>query len=278
MSIGAHIDSSPQNILDSVRVLLDNDCKNIQLFVNRNSITKHKDIYKKFKILTRKNNMLVSVHASYTINISKEWAEYSSHIIQFLDEIKCAAYLRAKYIVIHIGKQMKLTKEEAYNNMFGALIYICEQTKSIANKPLILLETSTGQGTELCYKLPDLAYFYNKLISSPDHISKRFGICLDTCHIFQAGYDITNKLVIKKYLANFDKLLGIKNIKLIHVNDAKYPLGSHKDRHANIGKGYIGKTALLNFIHYLTRMNCHPPLILETPNNNIVQDINYLKI
>jgi deoxyribonuclease-4 len=272
MTLGAHLSSSSSTLLEDTRILLRNGCTAVQLFVNLNTVLNNKSTYNKFKLLTRKNKMQVVVHASFTINIAQSWSEYSPHILQFISEIQASHMIGAKYIVIHFGKQLKLDLAEAYNNMLGTLLYVHHQTNE-QKQVKILLETSTGQGSEMCYKLEDLVYFYSKL---KNKFSNRFGLCLDTCHIFQAGYDITDKTIRNNYIAEFDKKIGINQIKVIHVNDAKYKCGAHKDRHANIGHGYIGKRALLNFITCLLDYKIKPIIILETPNGHILEDIQII--
>ena len=129
----------------------------------------------------------------------------------------------------------------------------------------IFIETSTGQGNEMCYKLADLAHFYKKLsANNSSSIRNRFGICLDTCHIFASGIDIRTPATIIKFFKKFDKMIGIKHIKLCHFNDSKNDLGSMIDRHEDIGKGFIGMTALLFIKKLLYKKNI--PMILETPN------------
>lgn len=269
--IGVHI--GDKNYLKSTKdleitsydkKLLDNS-NIIQVFVaNMNNVTKIKGYYGDY-----------IVHASYTINLAKNWDEYSIHIIQFIKELNLAYKLNALGIVVHMGKQMDLTKEDAYNNMYTSLLYICEQTQKKC--PItIYLETSTGQGSELCYKIEDYAYFYKKFIRHKNKdISNRFRLCLDTCHIFAAGYDLTSELSIKMYLEVFEELIGIRYINLVHLNDSKNELGSNIDRHENIGQGYIGKNQLKYIATYFNKLNV--PIILETPHENIFNDLEFIK-
>jgi len=215
------------------------------------------------------------VHASYTINIAKMWDKYSPHVLQFISEIQMAHTLNALGIVIHLGKQLDLSLQDAYNNMLSVLLYIHEQT---ANIPIdIYIETSTGQGSEMCNKIEDLAYFYKKIIRHKNKaFSKRFKLCLDTCHIFNAGYDITSKNKILDFLDIFEELIGIRYIALIHLNDAKNKMGSNIDRHENIstGFGHIGKSGIKFIARYFNKLNI--PIILETPYENLLDDLKYL--
>jgi len=260
MQIGIHLDTRPKTILDDISKL-NNKIKVIQIFVNNETIQNNKLIYNKMVKLLKKNKIKLIVHASYTINLASNWNEFSPHINQFISEIICADYLKAKYIVVHLGKQLKLDIDIAYNNMYSSLLYAHQQTKN--HKIKILLETSSGQGSELCYKLEDLAYFYNKI---KDKFNNRFGICLDTCHIFQAGYDISDKTKTRKYLKEFNNMIGLNHIKIIHLNDSKNKLGQNIDRHANIGHGYIGRQPILDFVNYFIKLDADVMFVLETPD------------
>lgn len=257
MTIGAHIN--------------DNNIDNSDLINNSNII----QVFVPYR--NKKNNSYKGeyvVHASYTINIAKKWDEYSSWIIQFIHEIEMAHKLNAIGIVIHMGKQLDLSTTDAYNNMYTSLIYVHNYTKDKYSSVKIFLETSTGQGSELCYKLEDYAYFFKKFIRHHNkELSERFRLCLDTCHIFAAGYDITTESRVLLYLEALEELIGTRYVGLIHLNDSKNDQGSHIDRHENISnnKGYIGKDGLIAFAKYFKKLNV--PIILETPNNDNNNDI-----
>jgi deoxyribonuclease-4 len=237
------------------------------------------------KILTdckkyiRKHDIKIVVHSSYIYNIAQDWDQYSSWILSLKQEIKCAYKMGAFCVIIHFGKHKLLNKNIAYNNMFTSLVYIHNATFKY-KKVKILLETTAGQGTEMCYLFDDLVYFYNKFKKSHNSdLRKRIKLCVDTCHIFAAGYDISSKDKILQYFNNFNKYIGIKNIKLIHLNDSKGGLGSKLDRHQELGKGHIGKENLLLISKICTNNNI--PIIVETPNNAFKKEIplilNYIK-
>ena len=125
---------------------------------------------------------------------------------------------------------------------------------------MILLETMSGKGSEVGSKFEELSSIISQI-----EIKEKIGICLDTCHIYAAGYDIVNNL--DDVINQFDKIIGLNNLKAIHLNDSLMPLGSHKDRHAKIGEGEIGSRALIQFINHPAIKNL--PIILETPNDLI---------
>jgi deoxyribonuclease-4 len=183
--------------------------------------------------------------------------------MQFIEEIAIAHNIGAYAVVVHLGKQLDMSKEVALNNMFINLLKVLEATKNLDIK--ILIETSTGQGTEMCYDLNEFALFFKKIKNN------RIGICLDTCHIFNAGYDIRTKKTTENYLKLFEEEIGINYIKLIHLNDSSNDLGMKIDRHQNIGKGYIGLEGIKQIIMFFTSLNI--PIVLETPDEYINDDL-----
>lgn len=248
----------------------------IQLFVSnirkRKISDKKKSEFDKFNKYISDHKMKCIVHASYTINLASEWDKYTWWVRQFMLEIENAHKLNAIGVVVHLGKQLKLSSEEAYNNMFSVLLYVHEHTKAYRDVKIII-ETSSGQGSEMCYKLEDLAYFFTKLKNTK--AIDRFRVCIDTCHIFAAGYDIRNVDKVKTYLDAFDQLIGVKYVCAVHLNDSYNELGSRIDRHANLGKGHIGVDGLEEVYKYFTKLNV--PIILETPNLGFVLEIPLLK-
>jgi deoxyribonuclease-4 len=263
--IGIHIDSSPSSLIDQIKYYHNKKCKIIQLFVTLNKSAKN--FYKPIKELCYKLKIKITVHISYTINIACDPNKYSWSIRQFIEEIKIAHKIGAFAVIVHLGKQLDLPLEVALNNMLINLLKVHNETKDLDIH--ILLETSTGQGSELCYNLDDFAKFYKRIKY------KRFGICLDTCHIFNAGYDIKTIKSIEKYLKDFDKKIGLTEIKLIHFNDSHNKLGEKIDRHANIGKGYIGENGLKQIAIFFLKIGV--PIVLETPNEYINDDFEKLK-
>lgn len=220
------------------------------------------------------NNMKIVVHSSYIHNFAKNWDPYSWWIKNLELEIELAHKLGAKGIVLHFGKKLDLSKEEAYNNMYTSLMYVHKKTKKYKDVK-ILLETPAGEGTVICSTLEDLGHFYSKFSKSENKkLKKRIKLCLDTCHIFSAGYDIRTKDDVKKYLESFEKLVGLRYIYLIHLNDSKVELGRKVDRHDNIGKGYIGKTGLIHMYKYFRKLGV--PIVLETPNFGFQTEIKML--
>ena len=275
---GAHVNTADITLIEAAKKIKKIGGNILQIFLtlpNKRTITKRstKEL-DEFNNYLKKNNMKVIVHSSYIHNMSRDWDKYSSWIINFIMEIKYAHQIGATGIVIHTGKQLNLSEWDAWNNMYTSLVYIHNKTKEY-DKVKILLETPSGQGTEILYKIEDFARFYKKFsITKNIKLKNRFKICLDTCHIFAAGYDLTSIMKIKLYLEVFDELIGINNIYVVHFNDSLKGVGSKRDRHANIGKGEIGLKNLKYIFKYFKSL--YIPIILETPENNSKLELEIL--
>ena len=194
----------------------------------------------------------VIVHARYIINLANDKdPDKFMFAVNFLqEELERCSLLGIKNVVLHPGSHVGLGVENGINNIAKGLNMILGNTDVT-----VLLETMAGKGTEVGSKLEELKKIID-LVEDKKHI----GVCLDTCHLSDAGYDIVN---FDKFLDLFDELIGIDKIKCVHINDSKNEVGSHKDRHENIGYGKIGFDTLINII-YNNRLK-NVPKILETP-------------
>ena len=195
----------------------------------------------------------VIVHAPYIVNLANdENKEKYLFAINFLkEEIKRVEKMGVKKIVLHPGSYTTLDIERGIKCIINALNEVLKDDSSVS----ILLETMAGKGTEIGFKLEHLKRIIDG-VSNKD----RLMVCLDTCHLNDAGYDMSNFNV---FLDEFNDIIGIEKIGCIHINDSKNILSSNKDRHENIGYGMIGFENLLNII-YNERLN-NIPKILETP-------------
>ena len=206
--------------------------------------------------LLKENNIdysKVIVHAPYIINLCNE--EKFSFSVDFLtEELERVNQLGIKYLVLHPGSHVGLGVEKGIDNIVKG-INMAFQNLGKTNNVTILLETMAGKGTEVGFNLDEIKKIIEG-IEDKDHI----GVCLDTCHLNDAGYDL-NKF--DEYLNEFDKTIGISKIGCIHINDSKNERSSHKDRHENIGYGTIPFETLISII-YNERLK-DIPRILETP-------------
>ena len=198
-----------------------------------------------------KNNVIV--HAPYIINLANGDESKFNFSCNFLsEELKRVNTLGMKYLVLHPGSHVGQGVDIGISNIIKALNKVLSNDESDV---MILLETMAGKGSELGKTFEEL-----KQIIDGIKKKERIGICLDTCHLNDAGYDLNN---FNEVLDSFDKIIGIDKIKCIHINDSKNSLGSHKDRHENVGKGTIGLDNLINIINNSKLKDV--PKILETP-------------
>jgi deoxyribonuclease-4 len=278
MLIGFHIPSEQGGVIEYLKKVQMMGGNLVQLFIDPYTTNPHN--YKMIGLWLRSNHIKCVVHISYVVNLGQQWDEYSFHIKQFVTEIKIAGMLKAFAVVVHLGKysgkHIDIPIDEALNNMYSSLIYVHNETKDMQSVK-ILLETSPGQSNDLCPNIVDLAYFFKKFSENKSKdVRNRFGICVDTCHIFASGIDIRTHSGVAMFFEQFRELFGWEYLKLVHLNDSYGELFSHIDHHAGLGKGYIGKDALIYFARMATSINT--PIILETPMDNIINDTNEVLI
>lgn len=195
----------------------------------------------------------VVVHAPYIINLANGEEDKFKFSVSFLqEEIHRCEQLGIKYMVLHPGSHVGQGLETGIENIIKGLDIIFENVKT---NVVILLETMAGKGSEVGSKLEELATIINGC-----KYKDNLGVCIDTCHLSDAGYDIIH---FDEFLDNFDKIIGIDKIGCVHINDSKNEVGAHKDRHENLGFGKIGYDVLINII-YNKRLE-DVPKILETP-------------
>ncbi len=208
---------------------------------------------KKFKINP------VFIHISYLINLASPNPKlYQGSIQAYVEDIRQAEELKADYIVTHMGSHKDTSEEAGIKRLILALNKILEATK---NSPVgILLENTSGSGSWLGYK-----FEHQKKIISGLKEKARVGLCLDTAHAYLAGYNLATKEGLESMLDEIDNSVGLKLIKLIHLNDARGELASHHDRHDHIGKGGIGLEGMKRIINHPKLKNI--PMILETPKD-----------
>ena len=194
----------------------------------------------------------VVVHAPYIINLAndKDPDKYKFSVSFLQEELERCELLGIRYLVLHPGSRVGLGVDTAISNIAKGLNMI------LGTHPVtILLETMAGKGTEVGTTLEELKRIMD-LVDDKEHL----GVCLDTCHLNDSGYDMSK---FDSFLDQFDKIIGIEKIGCVHVNDSKNPLGAHKDRHENIGFGTIGFDTLVSIIYNKRLENV--PKILETP-------------
>ena len=203
--------------------------------------------------LMKENNIdleKIIVHAPYIVNLAN-FNNFDFSVSFLINEVERCSTLGVKYLVLHPGSAVNCSREEAINNISKGLNLILDNEYDVT----ILLETMAGKGNEIGRSFEELKSIIDKV-----KFKDKIGVCIDTCHLNDAGYDMSN---FDSVLDLFDKTIGIEKIKCIHINDSKNNIDSHKDRHENIGFGTIGFDNLINII-YNKRLESVPK-ILETP-------------
>ena len=210
----------------------------------------------KFIDIAKENNFgKLVAHAPYTMNLcSGDW-----DIRRFARKVMAEDLMRMEstpnnYYNFHPGSHVKQGVETGIELISQQLNDVISPNQST----IVLLETMAGKGSEIGRNFEELRAIIDRV-----EFNNKLGVCLDTCHIWDGGYDIVNNL--DGVLEEFDHIVGLNRIKAVHLNDSLNPCGSHKDRHAKIGCGYIGKNALINIINHPALKNL--PFILETPND-----------
>lgn len=213
------------------------------------------DVQKYSDFAKTHNFAKIVAHAPYTLNPCSDNPQTRefAHMV-FADDLKRMEHVPHNYYNFHPGSHVGQGAKVGIKMIIDLLNQILtkEQTTTV------LLETMSGKGSEVGSRFEELA----AIIAGID-LQEKMGVCMDTCHIFAAGYDIVNNL--DGVLYEFDKIIGLEKLKAIHLNDSLMPFASHKDRHAKIGEGEIGKQALINFVKHPAIKNL--PIILETPND-----------
>ena len=211
----------------------------------------------------------VVVHIPYIINLATPVdGLYKKSMVADIEDIARADVLGIEYIVTHLGSHVGTGEDKGIRRFSDALNQIINKTRP---KTMILLENTAGSGSCIGYRFEHI----ERMIDELDH-PERVGVCLDTAHTFESGYDIKTKAGLEKTLKKFDKLIGLDKIKVVHFNDSLSAIGSHVDRHQHIGKGNIGLAALKRIINHPKLKNA--AFILETPKNTDKDDKMNLKV
>lgn len=260
IKIGSHVGmSGPDYYLGSVKEAISYGANTFMFYTGapQNTIRTPLD---KLKIkealqLAKENNININevvVHAPYLINLGNlnpEKSEFSYNIL--VNEINRTTAMGCRYLVLHPGASMDYDRIESLNQ----IARLIDKAISFNKEIIVLIETMAGKGSEVGKTFDEVAYLI-------DHISNKdqIGVCLDTCHIHDGGYDVSN---VDELLKEFDEKIGLDYLKVCHINDSKNERGAHKDRHENFGYGKIGFENLINFIYHPLLNN--KIFILETP-------------
>lgn len=259
LTIGSHLSASKgfaQMANDAIKI----GANTFQFFTRNPQGGAAKDIepadVKRFLEISQEHHFQKFVaHAPYTLNPCSDKPETRefAHLV-FKDDLKRMEYVPGNYYNFHPGSHVGQGIEQGIEMISTLLNQVLTQTQTTT----VLLETMSGKGSEVGSKFEEL-----KAIIDRVQLKEKMGVCLDTCHVYSAGYDIKNNL--DDVLEEFDRIIGLDNLKAVHLNDSKMPFASNKDRHEQIGKGTIGLEAIINFVNHPKLK--HLPFVLETPND-----------
>ncbi len=258
--IGSHVGFNKNTqVLGSLEEALSYGANTFMFYTGapQNTIRSKIDNNKTKEALAKMNELGIDyskiiIHAPYIINLCNE-EKFDFSVNFLIEELIRVNELGIKYIVLHPGSHVGIGIEKGIEQISRGLNLVFNKVKN--NNVTILLETMSGKGSEVGSKLEELKQILDK-VEDKNHL----GICLDTCHLNDAGYDLDD---FDSFLNNFDKIIGLNKVGCIHINDSKNEINSHKDRHENIGFGTIGFEKLIRIIYHEKLKNI--PKILETP-------------
>ena len=255
--IGSHVSfTSKDQLVGSTIEALSYGANTFMFYTGAPQNTKRVPIdnnYTKEAISLMKNNIELKhiiVHAPYIINPAND-KNFDFNVRFLKEEISRVNEIGVKLLVLHPGSHVGLGVESGIKNIIDTLNYSLSEDNDVT----VCLETMAGKGTELGRTFEEI-----KQIIDGVKLKDKIGVCMDTCHLNDAGYDLKD---FDEVLNTFDKIIGLNYLKVIHINDSKNDINSHKDRHENIGYGKIGFDTLINIIYHDKLKEI--PKILETP-------------
>lgn len=259
LTIGCHLSAS-EGFLAMGKTALSIGANTFQFFTRNPRGSKAKaidpDDAAAFLALAQANGFgRLVAHAPYTINpCSKTERTREFARMMLADDLKRMEYLPGNYYNFHPGSHTEQGMEVGVSQIAETLNAILKPEQHTT----VLLETMSGKGSEVGGRFEELREILDRVA-----LNTQMGVCMDTCHISDAGYDIAGD--IDGVLTEFDRVIGLERLKAVHINDSMNPLGAHKDRHARIGEGYLGEAAFGRIINHPALRDL--PFILETPND-----------
>ncbi len=265
---GAHV-SSAGSILKTFERIEEIKGEVFQFFLRSPRAWKGKRISESeirnfFKKLKEFKNPVV-VHAPYLLNLASADEKLRKKSVEvFIEELKISDKLGIHYYNFHPGTAKGISEKEGIRNILKSLDEIFNEY--VPSRTIILLENTAGERGDLGKSIEELGEIISAFKDMP------LGVCIDTCHAFAYGYEINTEKGFEKFKLLIDRYIGLERIKIIHANDSKKPLGSRKDRHEHIGKGFIGLKGFENFLkdEYFSTL----PYYLETPKEGNMDVVN----
>lgn len=269
--IGCHLSTS-KGFLNMGKEIISLGGNTFQFFTRnpRGGAAKSLDLddIEAFKTFAKENGIeVILAHAPYTLNAcSADESTRNFAKETFADDLRRMEYIPGNLYNFHPGSHVKQGVDTGIDYIVDMLNEVIKPDQTTT----VLLETMAGKGSEIGRSFEEI-----RIIIDGVSLNSHLGVCLDTCHVYDAGYDIVSNL--DSVLDEFDKVIGIDRLKAIHINDSKNPFESHKDRHEKIGEGYIGTDAFERIINHPKLRNL--PFYLETPNelSGYAKEIELLK-
>ena len=274
MQIGCHVSISG-SIDKSVDNAVERNCSAFQIFTRSPRSWHAKDLTKedidafKSKLKSSKiDRFATCAHMPYLPNLATPKDDgFEKSVNTLVSEVERCAQLGIPYLVTHLGSHLGTGEEAGIKKLVEGLTK-AGQTK---NDVIILLENTAGQKNSVGSDFKQLGEIFKQLKPG-----KKFGVCLDTCHAFVAGYDLRTADKVKETFKEFDKHVGIENLKILHLNDARGEIGCNLDRHYHLGLGGIGEEGITSVVKFANKKKI--PIILETPIDDDRDDFENVKI
>ena len=274
MQVGCHVSASG-SIDKSVDNAVERDCSAFQIFTRSPRSWHAKDLTKevidafKSKLKASKiDRFATCAHMPYLPNLATPKDDaFEKSVNTLINEVERCAQLGIPYLVTHLGSHLGTGEEAGIKKLVDGLTK-AGQTK---NDVMILLENTAGQKNSVGSDFKQLGEIFKQLKPG-----KKFGVCLDTCHAFVAGYDLRTADKVKETFKEFNKHVGIENLKILHLNDARGEIGCNLDRHYHLGLGGIGEEGIKSVVKFANKKKI--PIILETPIDDDRDDFENVKI
>ena len=274
MQVGCHVSASG-SIDKAVDNAVERNCTAFQIFTRSPRSWHAKELTKevidafKSKLKDSKiDRFAICAHMPYLPNLATPKDDaFEKSVNTLVSEVERCAQLGIPYLVTHLGSHLGTGEEAGIKRLVDGLTK-AGQTK---NDVMILLENTAGQKNSVGSDFQQLGEIFKQL--KPE---KKFGVCLDTCHAFVAGYDLRTKEKVKETFKEFDKHVGVENLKILHLNDARGELGCNLDRHYHLGLGGIGEEGITSVVKFANKEKI--PIILETPIDDDRDDFENVKI
>ncbi len=273
MQLGAHVSISG-SLDKAVDNAIERDCTAFQIFTRSPRIWHARDLTDeeirnfKTKLSASKIDRLATVaHMPYLPNLSSPDEKARDRSVDtMINELKRCERIGIPYLVAHLGSHLDTGEDKAIKRLVNEFTKAAKKTKDVT----ILLENTAGQRNSVGSDFDQLASIFFQLKPK-----ERFGICLDTCHAFAAGYDLRTSKSVSETLEKFEKSVGFEHLKILHLNDSKSDLGGRVDKHEHLGLGQIGEEGLSKVIKFMNKKKI--PIVIETPIDDRRDDFGNLK-